>query len=113
MTERKELGKIQSADFGFGGRDNVMFGAAFTLGGESWAVQDFWGSWAPSHVKVNGHMQWTELDRSKWHDEQIRRIEALMYSAKKRHFKDLVGVPIEVTFDGNLLKSWRVLTEVL
>jgi len=26
---------------------------------------------------------------------------------------DLIGVPVEVELDGNLLKDWRVLTEVI
>jgi hypothetical protein len=110
---KKELGKIQAAEFGFGGRDDVMFGATFKLGGEAWAVQDFWGCWSPSQIKVTAHTRWTEPERDKWLAENARRIDKLLHDAKARRFSDLVGKPIEATFDCDLLKEWRILTEVL
>jgi hypothetical protein len=33
--------------------------------------------------------------------------------AKVNSVDRLKGVPVEATFDGNLLKEWRILTEVL
>lgn len=34
----KELGKIQKAEFGFGGSHDTMIGLTLTLGGKSWGV---------------------------------------------------------------------------
>jgi hypothetical protein len=33
--------------------------------------------------------------------------------AKVNSVDELKGKPVEVTFDGNMLKEWRILTEVL
>ena len=41
------------------------------------------------------------------------RISALLGDAKKTEVSRLAGVPVEVEFNGNVLKSWRVLKEVL
>ena len=41
------------------------------------------------------------------------RLNALLQDAKVTHVGELVGVPVEVTFDGMTLQSWRVLKEVL
>ena len=38
---------------------------------------------------------------------------SLLNEAKVDDIKNLKGVPVEATFDGTLLKSWRILTEVL
>ena len=40
-------------------------------------------------------------------------IVALLSAAKVTDVTKLKGIPVEVTFDGNMLKEWRVLTEVL
>ena len=43
----------------------------------------------------------------------VRLAKQLIVDAKVRNFYDLVGIPVEVTIEGNALSSWRVLTEVL
>lgn len=112
-----ELGKIQSLRFGFGGYDDAMFGVSFTLGGESWGVSDFWGTWPPSH-KRSEHAKWSEADRINAVYDTQRRLEELMRAAKVKDLNDLVGIPVQCEFDGksswgSRLSSWRVLTEVL
>mgnify|MGYP000938494654 CR=1 FL=1 len=42
-----------------------------------------------------------------------RRISALLNTAKVNHIDALKDMPIEATFEGRKLDSWRILTEVL
>ena len=113
MNESR-LGKIQSIRFGFGGRDDLMFGISFTLGGKGWGVGDFWGYWGSDiDPTASSGFKWNEADRNGQRLEILLKIEDLMRKAKVLDVTKLVGVPVEVEFDGTLLKSWRVLWEVL
>ena len=107
---RKELGKIQRFEIGQGGYDEAMFGLSVTLGGKGWGVNDFDGTW--SH-EPNKHHQWSVEDQSKIWSDMIRRVMKLMKQAKVKNTKDMVGIPVEVSFNGSSLDSWRVLEEVL
>lgn len=110
MSERKELGCIKKCHFGHGGDQDAQIGISFDLGGEGWGVGDFWGAWA---IKWYEQCQWTEESRIKELGTVCMQINELLQKAKCQSVEDLPGTPIEVTFDGNLLRSWRVLTEVL
>lgn len=107
---RTELGRIQKIRFGWGGYQDAMIGIGMTLGGQSWGVQDFKGAWGINHSE---RCQWTEADRLRELGEACMWLRDILTKAKKQTLDDLVGIPIEATFDGNLLKSWRVLEEVL
>lgn len=109
MIETK-LGKIQNIKFGSGGYDNAQFGISFTLGGEGWGVGDFRGEWSgePSRNAL-----WTKEDRQERFGGIMVWIMDLMATAKVNDITRLADIPVEVTFDGNTLKSWRILTEVL
>lgn len=111
----KKIGKIKNVSFGIGGYQDCMIGISFDLGSdkECWGVGSFKGAWSPSQIKVSEHSKWTEEDRSKQLDETMRYIDDLLYRAKKQDVMKLVGVPVEVTFDGNTLKEWRILEEVI
>jgi hypothetical protein len=43
----------------------------------------------------------------------MRFLSKLLKEAKVDSVDQLKGKPVEVTFDGNLLSEWRILTEVL
>jgi hypothetical protein len=107
---RTELGRIQKISFGWGGYQDAMIGINLTLGGQSWGVGDFKGTWG---IERSDRAQWSEEDRLRQLGEACMWLRDLLTKAKKQTLDDLVGVPIEATFDGNLLKSWRVLEEVL
>lgn len=115
MSEvRKELARIQSVRFGFGGYQGAMFGASFTLGGRGWGVGDFWGAWAPGVVDPDDHCKWTEADRIAQLADLCGRLSRLMKEAGVEDIGGLANKPIEVTFKNhNTLDSWRLLTEVL
>lgn len=110
MSERKEIGKIKSVAYGFGGYDDAQFGLSLTFGGSSWGVGTFDGHWSfPPRERA----QWTEADRMAAFAKTACLVLDTLKAAKVRHVDDLKDIPVEVTFEGNMLKSWRVLEEVL
>ena len=111
MIERKELGKIQHATFGLGGYQDCQIGFWLTLSGEGWGVAANGGpgAWA----KRDERCKWTEEERAAALAQSAMKLADTLEKAKKLNVQDLVGVPVEVTFEGNRLKGWRVLTEVL
>ena len=110
MSERTELGQIGRCEFGLGGYQEAMIGISFTLSGKGWGVGDFWGEWA---IDRSEHAKWTEQSRIEALGNTVMRINKLLTDAKAQNVAQLVGKPIEATFDGQILKSWRILTEVL
>lgn len=104
-----QLGKIQNVRLGNGGYQDAMFGISFTLGGEGWGVQDFWGTWETR----SEHAKFSQVDWEEIHLQTYMKIKELLRTAKVTDITQLKGIPVECTFDGNLLKSWRVLKEVL
>ena len=108
--ERKELGCIQHASFGWGGYDDAMIGLSITLGGEAWGCGDFKGAWG---IERSNYAKWSEEDRLRELGEACMFLRDLLRTAGVKTVGDLIGIPIEATFEGNLLKSWRVLGEVL
>lgn len=110
MTIHKELGKIQRAEFGHGGYQDAQIGISFTLGGQSWGVSDFRGDWSGERSE---HCKWTDEDRIRRLGETCMYLDGLLTQAKKNYIAQLVGVPVEATFDSNTLQSWRILTEVV
>jgi hypothetical protein len=103
----KKLGKIESVSFGLGGYQGAMLGLHVTLGNGSWGVGDTKSNWDAEQIK------WSEEDRDGWYAEIMRYISSLLKDAKVDSVDKLKGKPVEVTLDGNMLKSWRILTEVL
>lgn len=106
---RKEIGKIKHISLGMGGYQDAMFGFSFTLGGVSWGVQDFWGTWA-TH---NERCKWTIEDQNKHFIEAFLKVKTLMEVAKVTDFEKLKNVPIEAEFLENKLVSWRILEDCL
>lgn len=93
---RKELGKINSAEFMV---EDGRVGFVFELGGEGWGV-------CSAHVTY-------EQSASKNLYNHCYVVMQYLKDAKKRKLSELVGKPIEACFEGNILQSFRILTEVL
>lgn len=110
MVIRTELGKITSAKYGLGGCQGAQFGLSVSLGGEAWGVSDFWGFWADP---PSPHAKWSEHEQMDEYAQVAGRVRDLVKSAKVQHVGQLVGKPVQVMFEGQLLVSWRILTEVL
>jgi len=110
---KKKLGKIKNVKFGIGGYQDAMIGLHVTLGSNGWNVGDSCSAWDAESIKWSENCNWTEDDRDKQYAEILRYLSKLLKDAKVDSVDRLKGIPVEVTFDGNMLKEWRVLTEVL
>lgn len=106
----KELGKIKSIHFGYGGYQDAQYGVSFVLGGSGWGVSDFWGHWGTKRI---GSEKWSEESRITSLGEVAMRLKALLDDAKVQHLDELKGVAVEVIFTDMKLTSWRILKEVL
>jgi len=109
----KKLGKIKSIGFGYCGYNDTMLGIKYTLEGNAWGVGNSMGGWDAELIKCDKHCKWTEDDRDKNYAETMHYISKLLKQAKVTDISQLKGIPVEATFDGNLLKEWRILEEVL
>ena len=109
---KKRLGKIESISFGKTGYQEAELGLGITFSFDSSGVQWSESFWDANHIKSDG-CQWTEKDRDKRYAKIMRLISDLLHQAKVENVGQLKGVPVELTFDGNLLKKWRILEEVI
>lgn len=109
----KRLGKIASVSFGCGGYQGARLGIHLTLEGQGWGVGTGKDAWDYRKIECSPHAKWTEDDRSKSYAEIMRYVSGILSDAKVSTVDDLKGIPVEATFDGMMLKEWRVLTEVL
>ena len=110
MTVKKELGRISGAQFGFGGYQDVQIGLSLQFESNGWGCGTFDGYWAG---KRSDSAKWTEEDRVKALGEMMMRLSDILIQAKARDVGELVGKPVEITFDDNVFKEFRILTEVL
>lgn len=111
MSERKELGKIQKVHFGLGGYQEAQVGLWLQLGGEGWgACSGKCGGWS---FPPDTYAKWTLEDQTKTYATMVRDILDLLKQAKVDDVAHLIGIPVECTFEGMQLKSFRILTEVL
>lgn len=91
-VREKKLGKIESADFGFGGYQDAILGFSLSFSGKNWSVNTFLGI---GHIDTKNDM------------------EMALNESGKKNLRGLIGVPVEVTFWENTIESWRILTEVI
>lgn len=108
---RKELGKIKFVRLGFGGYQEAAFGLVLEFEMKGSGVGTFIsGGW---NFKPSEHAKWTEDDRRKSQSDLCMEIIDILKKAKVDDVAKLKGIPVELSFDGLMLKSWRVLEEVL
>jgi hypothetical protein len=103
----KQLVKIDSIKLGY--NNDGQFGFTIELRGQSWGTVDFWGTWS----EWSEYCKWSVDDQNKIFTESLLKMKKLLKDAKRDTLEKLNGAPIEATFEGCLLKSWRILTEVL
>lgn len=109
----KHLGKIKSLRVGMGGYQDAQFGLSVDLQfAGSTHISDFCGGWSQS-ITPTDTCQWTEADRDIGYAKVLRYMDKLCTDAKVSDVMHLVGKPVEVTLNGMILDSWRLLTEVL
>jgi hypothetical protein len=109
----KQIGKIEWCAFGVGGYQDAQFGVSFTFSGKGWGVGGwFIGGWG-TDTKVGPNTKWTEEDRTRSLADTMRFVDNTLRAAKVSSFDKLKNIPVEVTFEDNVIKSWRILEEVL
>ncbi|MCP4336402.1 MAG: hypothetical protein GY679_00960 [Mycoplasma sp.] len=108
----KRLGKLASVKFGIGGYQDDMLGLHVTIDMKGSYVQTK-SAWDCNKITWSERCKWTEDDRSKQYDEIMRYVSDLLHTAKVDTVDQLKGIPIEATFEGMILKEWRILDEVL
>lgn len=109
----KQLGKITNVSFGHGGYQDARIGIHFTLAGDGWSCGTGKDAWDAEMIECSKHAKWTEEDRSVEYAEIMRYVSRLLKDTKVNTVDKLKGIPVEATFDGMKLESWRILTEVL
>jgi hypothetical protein len=109
VSERTERGKIKSVRLGAGGYQDAKYGFTLDLGSGCWSVTDFWGTWADHSEGC----EWSIADQQQKFLASFMRVKELMRDAGVDDFSKLKNVPVEITFEGNTMKSWRIMTEVL
>jgi hypothetical protein len=109
----KEFGKIQDVKFGIGGYQDSSLGIHLTFGSNSWGVGFSKSTWDSEIVKWTESSLWTEEDRTNDYADIMRYVSKLLSQAKVNSVDKLKNIPVELTFEGSVLKEWRILTEVL
>jgi len=107
MTEEM-IGKIKSAEFGFGGYQGAEIGLCLEFGGPAWGTAVFEGHWSEAPTD---RCQWTAEDQTQKFGYVTRRVRDLLTAAKVSHISELTGKPVRCTFEGGALKSWWILVE--
>lgn len=103
------LGKLTNVTFGL---NDGRIGLFYTLSGASCSSSSNC-CWDPEQVTVDNYTSWTEADRDKQLAEIMRKVSKLLAQAKVNDVSQLNGIPVEFTFENNMLSNWRILTEVL
>ena len=109
----KLLGKIESIKFGYVGYQDMQFGLQITFSAKGFGVCDTIAEAWVTDMSISKHSQWSEEDRDSAYARTARRINEIMRKAKVTDINKLVNIPVELTIEGNTLKEWRVLEEVL
>lgn len=111
---RKVLGKISSIDLSCrDGRLGLFIYFDLDCGKSGIGDQTNF-IWSFNSVTPNSYHKWTEEDRISQAADIMKKIDSLLYEAKKEDLQQLRNVPVEVTIkDSNCFDSFRILTEVL
>ena len=108
---KTELGKIQEVTIGYGGYQDAQLGIGFTFCGKGWGIGI--GCYRAWGTERSVDTKWTEQERIIALGETFMEIKKWLDDAGVKDVYELKGKPVECTFDGMELKSWRILTEVL
>ena len=104
---QKELGKISAVSFGRNSDRPFLFGLELTFGGKDW------GTFTMIGANMSDTCKWGEVERNEAFFDVCKKINKLLEDANVNSVDELVGIPVEVTFENNTLSDYRILTEVL
>lgn len=103
----KHLGKISGATLGHDG--DGRFGLSLDFDMHGTGVGTFVGHWSTRPERA----QWTLEDQARSFANVMYLLRDTLTAAKRRNVSQMIGIPVEVTIEGGMLKSWRVLEEVV
>ena len=107
----KFLGKINNISFGFGGYQDAEFGVSLDFRyDKGMGVGNFRGCWGDP---PSDSAKWTLKEQTEQWGQMVRWVADLCKKAGVQEFYQLKNKPVEVIIEGNTLKSWRLLEEVL
>lgn len=109
----KELGKITNAYFGIGGYQDAQLGLHLVFQGGCVGCSTNHCTWDYNIIENTETSNWGEEDRSQRVVEIVRKVSNLLHQAKVKKVSDLKGIPVEMIFENQSLKDYRILTEVL
>jgi len=111
MSTQKLLGKISSAQFGMIPDHPYLMGLQLTFhfNGSGSGVGDG-GRYTEN---ISESCRFTNTTRAEAITAIVDKTAEILKAAKVHYVSELVNKPVEVTLDGNLFKSFRILTEVL
>jgi len=89
-------------------RPHIPNGLVGSLNGGSSGVMD-----STNTVNIHPDCKYKGTERAEAITKMVEKIAALLESAKVVDVNDLEGKPVEVTLDGNIFHSFRILEEVL
>lgn len=109
--EERYLGKITEANYGLGSDRDFTFGLQLSFSFDGKGADD------PYHLinmeDPGPYHNFNLEEQNRVIVKESRFLYRLLKDAKCRYVSELVNKPVEVTVDGHLLKSFRILTEVL
>jgi hypothetical protein len=110
----KQLAKISKATFGIGGYQDAMLGLWLSFSWPGGGVSPPTEScWAYGLVDPSKNSKWTEAQRTATVAKMMEELCGLLAKAKVQTVDELVGIPVEITFDQGRCVGFRVLEEVL
>lgn len=106
--EEKLLGKITKAEFGLNRDRPFLYGLELDFEMNGSGVGTF------KTVNISDSCRWGSANgRMKALEVNALEISKILKDAKVNFISQLKGKPVEVTLEGNIFKSFRILTEVL
>ncbi len=109
MATQKLLGKISSAQFGTIPDRPFLMGLQLTFHFNGSGIGDG-GRYTEN---ISESCRFTDTTRWDAITAMVDKTADILKAANVNYVSELVNVPVEVTLEGNVFKSFRVLTEVL
>lgn len=107
--ETKLLGKISFAEFGRYPDRPFLFGLQLGFNFKGSGVFDG-GKYT---INISDECRWERQEKLEAIEEIINFTNKILNDANVNYVSELLGKPVEVTFEGNTFKDFRILTEVI
>lgn len=104
------LMKIEKVSFGL---KESQLGIHFVFSTKNTGVSHSVAFWDYERVIPTENFKWTEDDRLAECELTMQKVSKYLKDAKVESIDQLKGIPVEVTLNNKLFKSFRILTEVL